>query len=98
MAIDGLFAAFEIHRGKRTDFDFDARGWLTGTALLASFTPAPAVTDPVSYETATIFGGKDVKVFASVAVDAKPGTYRVPVDIADDQGRTGRPYFQMTVI
>jgi hypothetical protein len=98
MSIEGLFAAAEIQRGKRTDFDFDARGWLTGTGLLASFTLVQAASDPVTYEAPTIYGGKDVKVFASVPADATPGYYRVAVELVDDQGRTARQFFQMRVL
>lgn len=98
MSIEGLFAAGELQRGKRTDFDFDARGWLTGTGLLASFTLVQAAGDPVTYEAPTIYGGKDVKVFASVPADATPGYYRVAVELVDDQGRTARQYFQMRVL
>lgn len=93
-----IIATLEIARGTRIDFDFDARPWLAGTALLMAFAPSPDAGDPVTYEPANIYGGKDVKLWASVPSDAKRGPYRVPVDIADDQGRTDRVFFQMRVL
>ena len=102
MATSGtvLFAAFDIVRGKRIDFDVDARAWLTGTARLASdgFVIEQAAGDPVVYEAPLIYDGRDVKLWATVAEDATPGAYRVEVDIADDQGRTTRQAFQMRVV
>lgn len=97
MALDSIIASFELQPGKRTDFDFDARPWLTDDALLTSFALAQDTGDPVIYEAPIIVGGKDVKLWASRPSDAAPGVYRVAVDIADDQGRTARAYFQMRV-
>lgn len=94
-----LFAAFSLLVGKRTDFDVDCRPWLTGTALISSFAIDPLDWGPVTYETTTIAAdGKSVKFFASASSDATlTGFYRVGVDLADNQGRTGRQWFQMKV-
>jgi hypothetical protein len=94
-----LFATFSIRVGKRLDYDVDCRPWLTGTARITGFVLDPADWGPVTYEAPTIASdGKGVKFFASASADASlAGVYRVGVDLADDQGRTDREWFQMRV-
>jgi hypothetical protein len=94
-----IFAAFSLRLGARLDFDVDCRPWLTGTAVLTGFVPDPADAGPVTYEAASIVeAGKGAKFFASVPNNtAHLGTYRVGVELTDNQGRTDRQWFQMKV-
>jgi hypothetical protein len=94
-----LFALFSLRVGKRLDFDVDCTPWLIGTARITGFVPDPADWGPVTYEPPIIAAdGKSVKFFAAASSDATlTGFYRVGVDLADDQGRTDREWFQMKV-
>ncbi len=94
-----VFTNYSLRLGARLDYDVDCRPWLTGTALIASFTIVPPAGCPVTFEAPTIApGGKDVKFFASVGSDpANLGVHRVKVDLVDNQGRLDSAWFQMKV-
>jgi hypothetical protein len=99
LSLEGSFAVWDVQRGLAPiDYDVDARPWLTGTALLATFVLTQEPGDPVVYGPVQLVpGGRDVKLTASAPLGATPGFYRVRADFTDTVGRPGFQFFHMRV-
>lgn len=97
-----VFALFSVARGESgIAFEIDCRPWLAGMATMVEFVLQPRGNSaPFIFEQEIVFGdgGRTAKfVVADCPADATPGAYAVDVSLIDDQGRTGRQWFQLRV-